>query len=370
MWSSAASQSLATSRCAGKNFAFTCARNTDGRVRSPCQPSARSSARPHQVTQVQAWNRNWRTPANEASGPSASARSGLPGSPVTIASNAATSERASAGVVPISRSASTDAAAIDTATVTAVRDVDNPIAVDEQLERHDVAAHRIVDGRRVGRVRERAAVMRMLAVLDDQPSIQLVYRIAHARIDLARARLTVDQRGDIRGVAVQAERCTRARADAEPAVQRLRAVMTRANRDAIAIEHGREVVRMNAVDRGVSRARAPARRGSSRRVPRAALRAAPRGSVARARAARRRAPRDSEPRHRARSRGRHSACRPQTARVDRETARAGTRRSRPCRRRCATARARRADRAVPATRPSRPGRRACGPSTRRNPRMV
>ena len=82
---------------------------------------------------------------------------------------------------PTSRSANTDAAAIDNVQPwPVVRDAGDPIAVDDELELDDVAAQRVVELGRVGRASERAAMPRVRAVLDDELLIQRAHGVAHA----------------------------------------------------------------------------------------------------------------------------------------------------------------------------------------------
>src|SRR5688572_31519748 len=68
-----------------------------------------------------------------------------------------------------------------------------------------------------------------------------------------------DQRIDVAAIVVHVERRTSPGAYVEPPHQRLRAVVTRTNADPVAIEDGREVVRMHVTQRKAHDA-APRRR--------------------------------------------------------------------------------------------------------------
>ena len=133
------------------------------------------------------------------------------------------------------------------------------IAVERQVDGLAVAAERVVAlGLAVG-VREGVEVARPLAVVEDDFLVEIA-QVGHQRNIPMTLSIAADEGIDLVARVVEAEGGARRRRQAVAVHDRLGAVVARANRDPLAVEHGADVVRVNAVENEGENASLVARR--------------------------------------------------------------------------------------------------------------
>ena len=176
-------------------------------------------------------------------------RIGVSGIPISSSSSSLSSTATSDAFLPCTISVSIDVAACEIAQPRPenfTSSIVSRVLAEADVDRHLVAAERVHPlGVGVG-VLHHAVPARVLVVVEDHLAVELV-ELAHPSTFFTRSTpATSRSTSSANGVEVEAR--ARRRRDAEPRHQRLRAVVAGADRDALPVEHLRDVVRVDPVD--------------------------------------------------------------------------------------------------------------------------